>query len=78
MQELPVGTELIVSGFGASVLTGPSSPVLKKMKMHIVDSGSYQAMWFPMIIESGQMCATLSPGNGVCQVRTILRSIFII
>ncbi|KAJ8664615.1 hypothetical protein QAD02_006277 [Eretmocerus hayati] len=65
--EFPIGTSLIVSGFGADTFGGPPSPYLKKMTMFAVDSGTCQQLWQGSLIHPGHLCAVFGPGYGVCQ-----------
>ena len=78
MQEYSAGTPLSVSGFGTNRLMGPVSPVLKKMDMVVVSQGTCQQQWPGMRIGTGQMCAALAPGYGVCQVSFMLYDFYMV
>lgn len=69
--ELPLGTLLFVSGFGADYVSGPTSKNLKKSPMRTVSHDECDNFYFnaldKSIIES-QICAEFALGHGTCQV----------
>lgn len=67
MEEIPEHTSLIVTGFGSSSVNGPLSKTLKKMRMFVVSTSNCSKYWPTLDLLPSQMCAALSPKNGVCQ-----------